>query len=189
MSAVGDRYDRLAGEFLRRIEETPMDRWDAPSPCEGWSAREVVAHVVVNHRMITDGALSGHFAPPGSDPRPDMDDTDLAAAFDECRRRFVALLDDPAIAQHTFPAPIGLVTLERAADVIGVLELLVHTWDLARTVGGDEKLDEEAVAATYEAIKPHYDALQATDAFLPRIAPPPGADVQTEFLCFLGRRP
>jgi uncharacterized protein (TIGR03086 family) len=149
----------------------------------------VVAHVIVNHRRIIAGVEKGDFAPPGSDSEPKLDDADLVSAFEECARRFVTLLNDPVIADHPFPAPIGLVTFEHVVDVVGRLELLVHTWDLARAVGGDEKLDEDAVAATFEAIKPHYERLQATGAFLPRVPPPPDADVQTEFLCFLGRQP
>jgi hypothetical protein len=72
-------------------------------------------------------------------------------------------------------------------DSIGALELLVHIWDLARTVGGDETLDAEAVVRTYEILRPHYAALQATGAFLPQVEPPADADPQTRFLCFTGR--
>ncbi|WP_214416703.1 maleylpyruvate isomerase N-terminal domain-containing protein [Sphaerisporangium fuscum] len=260
MSDIADRYDRLAEGFLRRIEVTPPDKWDAPSPCEGWVARDVVTHVVDNHRAILAASGRGHFGPPGTEPQPaagpgsesgssgagprspsgswagessgagprsesgsssgagsrsgfggssgagskspsgsgagapaeaqaKLDGAELAAAFDDCRRRMVALLNDPAAAGHSFPAPIGMVTFETAVDVIGALELLVHTWDLARAVGGDERLDQEAVAATFEALKPHYAALQATEAFLTEVTPPPGADIQTRFLCFLGRTP
>ncbi|MFB6980597.1 maleylpyruvate isomerase N-terminal domain-containing protein [Streptomyces scopuliridis] len=35
-----------------RIRATPATRWDAASPCEGWTARDVVAHVINGHRGI-----------------------------------------------------------------------------------------------------------------------------------------
>ena len=40
------------------------------------------------------------------------------------------------------------------ARVLGIVtnDLLVHTWDLARAIGGDERLDAGAVAACYEVV-------------------------------------
>ena len=46
MSAFADHYRSLAGSFSVTIAAVPRDRWDDPSPCEGWTAREVVQHVV-----------------------------------------------------------------------------------------------------------------------------------------------
>jgi uncharacterized protein (TIGR03086 family) len=196
MSDIAERYDRLAAGFLARITATPADRWDATSPCAGWTARDVVAHVVNGHRGILAGVLgtapkaahgvgvsrmSGtpHIAP----------DADLAAAFAECRADLLAVLADPHLAGKPMPSPLGVVPVEAAVDAIGALELLVHTWDLARAVGGDERLDPDAVVHTYRLLEPHYAALQATGAFQPRVTPPDGADPQTRFLCFAGRRP
>ncbi|GII80460.1 hypothetical protein Sru01_54420 [Sphaerisporangium rufum] len=195
MSDIADRYTRLSGDFLARIEATPADRWDRPSPCEGWTARDVVAHVVNGHRGIVAMARGTRPQPghgvglSGMGDAPEVHpDADLAAAFAECRANLLAVLADRDLAARPFPAPIGLVPLERAVDVVGALELLVHTWDLARAVGGDQTLDAEAVARTHEALLAHYDDLQATGAFLPRLDPPPGADAQAAFLAFTGRQ-
>ena len=46
MTAVSERYGRLAAEFLARAGRVSNERWEAPSPCEGWSARDVIRHVV-----------------------------------------------------------------------------------------------------------------------------------------------
>ncbi|WP_406500279.1 maleylpyruvate isomerase N-terminal domain-containing protein [Streptomyces sp. NBC_00846] len=42
----------LSDEFLARIAATPTTRWDASSPCAGWTARDVVAHVINGPRCI-----------------------------------------------------------------------------------------------------------------------------------------
>jgi hypothetical protein len=76
-------------------------------------------------------------------------------------------------------------------DMIGrfvTMDVLVHTWDLARTVGADERLDEESVRMAYEALKPMDAVIRRPNVFAAKIDPPPGADTQTEFLYFLGRR-
>jgi hypothetical protein len=54
-------------------------------------------------------------------------------------------------------------------------------------VGGDERLDQDAVAHGYEGIKPMDAMLRRPGAFGPKVDPPVGADLQTEFLSFLGR--
>jgi len=45
------------------------------------------------------------------------------------------------------------------------------------------------VAHAYEGIKPMDAMLRRPGVFADKIVPPEGADLQTEFLCFLGRRP
>ena len=34
------------------------------------------------------------------------------------------------------------------------MDMLVHTWDLVRAIGADERLDEESVRRAYVALKP-----------------------------------
>ncbi|MBG0831839.1 TIGR03086 family protein [Planomonospora sp. ID67723] len=197
MYGIADRFDRLADDFLARVRAVPADRWDRPSPCAGWTARDVVTHVINGHRGIIAAVrgtaprpshgvgVSGMAGAPAVEPG-----ADLAAAYAEVRTGLRDILTDPRLAATPLPfTPIGPVPVEQAADVVGALELLVHTWDLARAVGGDETLDREAVARTHERLRPHYAALQATEAFHPQTAPPAGADPQTAFLYFTGRRP
>ncbi|GAA3954547.1 TIGR03086 family metal-binding protein [Actinomadura viridis] len=197
MSDIADRYARLADAFLARVRATPEDRWDATSPCRDWTARDVVAHVVNGHRGILAAV---HGTPPspahgvGVSPMAEAPavepGADLAAAFTACRDTMLATLGDPALATRPLPGgPLGPVPLERAVDMIGALELLVHTWDLARATGGDDALDPDAVARTHRALVPHHAALLATGSFDPSVPAPAGADAQTAFLCFTGRRP
>jgi uncharacterized protein (TIGR03086 family) len=68
-------------------------------------------------------------------------------------------------------------------------DLHVHTWDLARATGGDERLSPEVAAIVLERLKPNDEALRKSGSFGPKVEPPPDADAQVELLCFLGRRP
>jgi hypothetical protein len=43
MSHVSARYATIAAGFTARVEGCPEDKWDAPSPCESWTARDVVS--------------------------------------------------------------------------------------------------------------------------------------------------
>jgi hypothetical protein len=64
--------------------------------------------------------------------------------------------------------------------------VLVHTWDLARAVGGDEQLDAAAVAGAYDGLKPMDAMIRRPGVFGDKIERS-DVDMQTEFLAFLGR--
>jgi uncharacterized protein (TIGR03083 family) len=44
-----------------RVSATPSDAWSLPSPCEGWTARDVVAHVVTNLKALQACAAGDDF--------------------------------------------------------------------------------------------------------------------------------
>jgi hypothetical protein len=66
-------------------------------------------------------------------------------------------------------------------------DILVHTWDLARAVGGDEQLDADAVTQAYSGLKPMDAMIRQPGIFGPKVEPAAGAGEQEEFLNFLGR--
>ncbi|HTJ32796.1 MAG TPA: TIGR03086 family metal-binding protein [Dactylosporangium sp.] len=196
-SDVAADYRVIADGFLARVRATPPERWGAPSPCRGWSARDVVAHLVNGHRGIlflaggpppapADGVGSG----PMSGAPQVAPGADLAVAFGRARDHMLAMLADPDRRAIRMPfGPMGAVPVADAVAVIGSLEVLVHTWDLARATGGDEVLDPAQVERTLRAATPHAAGLVATGAFDPPVPAPHGADAQTRLLCFAGRSP
>ena len=46
MTEIADRYRKRADAFAALIDGTAPERWSSPSPCEGWLARDIVAHIV-----------------------------------------------------------------------------------------------------------------------------------------------
>lgn len=183
MSDAVDRYNHLAEQFAARVEATPDDRWSAPSPCPGWTARDVVAHVVDSQRRYAAALTGGEPAsgiPEGDDPKE---------AF---RTSFAALreaLGDPANLEKQVPGPMGPMPVEMAIGRISSMDILVHTWDLARATGGDENLDQDAVAHAFEGLQPLDAMIRRPGLFGDRIDAPDDADLQTRFLCFVGRQP
>ena len=39
-------YQRIATRFGDLLAHCPADRWSSPSPCDGWTAWDVAAHVI-----------------------------------------------------------------------------------------------------------------------------------------------
>jgi uncharacterized protein (TIGR03086 family) len=135
----------------------------------------VVAHVVNGERRLVLG----------KDEVPQA--ADLRLAWQETRDEVEKLASDPATLAETVQSPMGPMPLSQLLGNLVTMDLLVHTWDLARAVGADEKLNPQAVAAAYEVMKPMDAMIRMPGVFGPKVEPPAGADLQTEFLCFLGR--
>lgn len=182
MSETSDRYARLSAGFAAKIAAVPADRWADPSPCEGWTALDVVRHVVESQ-----GAFLG-FVGRSPGEVPPVDD-DPAAAWAAVSAAVQADLDDPDRASAEFDGFLGRTTLEAAADRFLCLDLVVHAWDLARATGLDERLDLAEVARVRRSAETLGGALRSPQAFGPALETPPGADPQAELLAFLGRQP
>lgn len=182
-SDIADRYRRLADRFDRVAAAVPDDAWDNPSPCEGWTAADVVRHVADTERELV-GRLGLADVP---EPEPDLHPRE---AWREIRPVVEALLDDPTTAGHTYDGHFGPTTLAQTIDTFYCLDLLVHGWDLARAAGlADlEAMPADEVTASFEAMRPFSETLRTPGVCGPELEPPAGADEQTRFLAFLGRR-
>ena len=182
MSEVIERYQGLAEQFGARVEATPDDKWSAPAPCEGWAARDVVAHVVDSLRRITAAVNGGEPSTMGPDEDPkEAWRSSFAEAMEAVRQ-------PGALEKPLAGGPMGPMPLEMMLGRLLSTDVLVHTWDLARAVGGDERLDQDAVGHAYEGLKPLDAMLRMPGVFGPKVEPPADADLQTQFLSFLGRR-
>lgn len=63
----------------------------------------------------------------------------------------------------------------------------MHTWDLSRAAGLDERLDPQEVSRAFEAMRPGIDRMRQSGNFAAPIEPAPGASEQTRLLNFTGR--
>lgn len=102
-----------------------------------------------------------------------------------------ALLDDPAATQRELSHPrIGRLALESAIDRFYTTDVFMHTWDLARATGQDDRLDPDFCAellAELEGLDERI--LRNPEVFGPRVGVPVNADVQTRLIGFIGRDP
>jgi len=181
MSEAQDRYRLIADGFDARVRAVPDGQWGAQSPCEEWKARDVVAHVIGNHRGMIANLRGG-------EAEPVAEGTDPKMAWSDVYGEMLALTDDGEAMATTVEGPMGSMPFEQLLGRLVSMDVLVHTWDLARAVGGDERLDADAVAHAFEGVKPLDAMIRRPGVFGPKLDPPAGADTQTEFLYFLGRR-
>ena len=176
MSTAG-RWDALAKAFTARVEGTRD--WDAPAPCEGWTARDVVHHLTW---------MPGLYLGAVGRPVPELPTEPVAQwhTIDAVVRELLA--DEALLAQET-STMAGQMTLGALIDMTGLMDLLVHTWDLARATGQDETLDAQECAAFLSGIEPMDAMIRSSGQFGPRVGVPDDADAQTRLIAFTGRTP
>jgi uncharacterized protein (TIGR03086 family) len=182
VNEIAERYRRLADRFAERIAAVPPDRWQSPSPCDGWTALDVVRHVVESHSLFL--ALVNR----ETGPLPDVAE-DPAGAWDAARAAVQADLDDPARAAAEYEGRFGRGTFAEAVDRFANTDLVVHGWDLARATGQDDRIDPEDVRRVLAATTSLDDSMRGPKTFGPPVDVPADADEQTRMLAFLGRRP
>jgi len=175
MSEAIDRFKNIESAFDARVQAASADAWGNAAPCDGWVARDVVVHVANNLRRVSGGALPEISA-----------DEDIAAAWSATHQGLLTMLDTADLSA-VVEGPFGPMPIEQLLGRIVSMDVLVHTWDLARAVGGDEQLDADAVAGAYSGLKPMDAMIRRPGLFGPKVDVPAGADEQTEFLAFLGR--
>lgn len=179
MASTLERFDAAADGFRHRLASMDPQDVALASPCEGWRVRELIDHTLGVIVMVTNLVAPAI-----------VDDTSAGAVarLDAAAADLHAKIADPQLGATVVDSPFGAMALKQLVSSVVVHDLLVHTWDLARAIGGDEHLDAELVAHTYAAMLP-FDEMLREHGFAAKVQVDADADDQTKLLCFLGRRP
>lgn len=181
MSEISNRYARLAARFAATVAAVPDDRWNAPSPCEDWTARDVLRHVVDTQGLFL-GFVGRELGDVGSV------DEDPLGTWEAAAKVVHAELDDPERAAATYEGAFGTARFEESVDRFLGFDLVVHRWDLARAAGVDDRIPPEDLAWAAARAEELGEHARRPGVLGPALEPPPDADEQTRLLAFLGRR-
>jgi uncharacterized protein (TIGR03086 family) len=177
-----ERHREIAGAFTDRVLGT--ERWDALAPVSGWVARDVVRHLTQWLPALLVGSAGVDLA------RGPAVDQDPVGAWRVHSDAVQALLDDPATAGRVLTNPhIGELPLDRAVDQFYTADVFMHTWDLARATGQDDRLDPDFCADLLVGMEQMEEVIRMSGQYGARVAVPAEADLQTRLLGFIGRDP
>src|SRR5580658_4707450 len=99
MSEDADRYARVSSGFTERLQGVGPGQWTRPTPCEEWTVRDLVAHVIDTQRRVL-GMLGGPVT--AADP-----DGDLLAQWSEASAALLDAVSDPPRADTEVQAFAG----------------------------------------------------------------------------------
>ena len=182
-----DLLSRAEDGFAQRLALVRPDQWAAPTPCTEWDVRALVNHVVGANRrytMLLHGATTDEAE---ATRAADHSGDDPVASFAATEAELKAAFGEPGAMARTAYHRAGERTGAQLLEM-RVLDIAVHTWDLARAIGADESLDPDVVA--FALTLDTFDAGRQRGAFAPPSGTAPaGGSAQARLLYLSGRRP
>jgi uncharacterized protein (TIGR03086 family) len=149
------------------------DDWAKPTTCDEFTVRELVDHAM--HWQAMGGGILGAGTAPGD-------------AWTDVRPALSAALEDPSNLEGAAEAFGGMPKQQ----VLGLLitDLLVHSWDLARSLGVDDTLPPTAVEAALIGLqRMPEEQLRSGGMFAPAVEVADDATAQDRLIAFTGRQP
>ena len=132
----------MATEVLSRALEAAgdvvagvgADQWELPTPCEHWTVRHVVSHLVLGNRRHAALVRGDQLGPRPEGLPEDVLGDDPHAVFTASAQEVLSAFATPGVASTIYDTPIGKVPGS------GVLHLratdgIVHGWDIAVATG------------------------------------------------------
>lgn len=172
-----------ANTMLVAVLDVAEGRWDRPSPCEGWTASDVVHHLIDTQRSF--------FADRGLLDAPSdaaEEETDPGSAWRAHAELIAPLLADADLMATRYDGFFGPTTVGDTFVQFYVFDMVVHRWDVASAVGGDTTLGDDELDLIERSADTWGDALHM-DGICTRLDVPDDADRATKVLALLGRRP
>lgn len=181
-------------EFTARVHAIGDEQWAVATPDTEWSVADLVAHLIDEHRWagpllhgqdlesagkVVEGSRS---LPVGGGVG-----ANLAQEWDEAA----------IVSAEAFSAPGAFdreVSLSRGATPVGeyaqemIVDLVVHSWDLAQAIGYQEPLPEALVSYAYARVAAAGD-MSGSGFFAPPVDVAHGASGIDKLVAATGRRP
>ena len=170
--------------IVAQVRPPDMDR---PTPCDDWSVRDLLNHLVSGNLWAAELAGGATIEEVGDRLDGDLVGDDPAGVYDRSAESAAAALERPGVLEAPCavsygPVPGSVYAGHRFIDV------LVHGWDLASAIGGDTALSPRLVTACLAVVEPQEQMLLASGAFGSPKKDDAGDD-QSRLLAMLGRAP
>ncbi len=173
MDNIGSIWGLAADKWDEVMSQVGDDDWAKPTPCDGWTVQDLV-----DHAMRWQARGGNVF---GADVGPDADWMSLKPAL-------ATALANPANLEGAAEALGG--TPKQAVAGLITADLLVHSWDLARSIGADDTLPEVAVESTLVGLQRLPEEMLRSDRmFGPAVEVADDASSQDKLIAFVGRNP
>ncbi|MCH8612566.1 acVLRF1 family peptidyl-tRNA hydrolase [Arsenicicoccus dermatophilus] len=187
MSSARRLLPAAAASVTDLVERLSDEAWSRPSPCEGWSVRDVLGHLTAEHLWAPRLLAGETLGDVGSDYDGDVLGSDPVgawhAAVDRSLASWDAVEDESRVLRMSFgPCPIH----EYAEQML--VDLTVHGWDLARGAGARWTAVPEAVDACLRYETPRVSGGGVEGIFAPPMATG-SRDRLDQLVALLGREP
>lgn len=181
-------YRQAVEEFGARVQAVGAGQWELPTPCAEWDVRQLVNHVAGENAWIVPLLAGATIAEVGDSLDGDLLGDDPAGSWQLLADAAGAATGENGVLDRTVHVSFGDIPGREYLSQVTV-DHVVHGWDLARAVGGDEQLDAGLVDFAYAYLEPQAEAWRSAGALGPRVDVGPDAGTQVRLLGLVGRRP
>jgi uncharacterized protein (TIGR03086 family) len=180
MNATAMQYAAADRPLTALLDAVPATEWENPSPCAGWTAQDVVGHLIDTQREF----FTSHDVDLG--PAPDVA-SDPAAAWRLHAGRVARALADDDVPATRFEGFFGPTTIGATLEQFYIWDMVVHRTDVARATGTDAALTDAELDRVEAGADSFGPALYMDGVCQPAVDVPADADRTTRVLGRLGR--
>jgi uncharacterized protein (TIGR03086 family) len=174
-------YRAATDRAIAVVEAVRPGQLGSPTPCTEWTVQQLVDHLVGGTEYLLSAAN-------GRDPEQHANAT--AADY---RRGVSDVLDAlklPGVLERACISPLGFEWPVSQAVAGTFMDVLIHTWDLARATGQDERLDPGLVDACTAMFLPDMPERGREAGIIgPAVEVGDDASPQDRLLAAMGRHP
>lgn len=177
-----DVIDALEQTFAHAdgvITNVQTDQHDNKTPCEEWTVRDLLEHMI--------GVVANIGAAAGGQPSTTFVlAEDPAAQFRDAAAAALAAWRTPGVLDRVLDVAVGPMPGRMLAS-INLLDTAAHTWDLATATGQPAELPDPVATAAMDASRTIVSPEVRPGRFGPEQAAPAGASTTQRLVAFLGR--
>lgn len=172
-----DTFDGVCGQV-------PFGAWDNDSPCEGWTARDIVGHQCSVLDALAAFARTGRWHRPHATEPPE----DPQARWSQTRAEVVTALSQPGVLEREDKYWFGEMDMATFISYVQ-WDPLTHAWDVGKATGVAVNLPPELCRISYDLIGARADMFRETGRIGPPVEVPEDASIVDRYLGLVGRRP
>lgn len=180
------RYTRAIYTVDAVVSRMPNDAWDHQSPCDAWTAREVLGHLIQGMQHLTSAAHGAQAPSPRSEAESATDQP--VSTWAANREALLEALDRPGALDRHITSPFGRQPIDDFLP-IHTIDSLLHAWDIARAGGIDAYLPADLASAGVALITSAGEVARHPGILGPAIDIPPSTDPVGRLVAMSGRTP
>jgi uncharacterized protein (TIGR03086 family) len=137
-------HGRCVAEFVRRVRQVGDDQWELATPCQGWTVRLLVNHLVGEELWTVPMMAGERIEDVGDRFDGDLLGGDPVATAVRAAQQAQAAVVEPVRDDRTVHLSFGDTPAGEYVRQLGA-DHLIHSWDLAAAIGADRDLPAELV--------------------------------------------
>jgi uncharacterized protein (TIGR03086 family) len=174
-------YRAATDRAIEVIQAVQPEQLASETPCSEWDVQQLIDHLAGGAEYLV-AAVEGR--------EPAQQSNVTAADYQHGVAAVLGALERPGAMERTCTSPLGFQWPISQAVAGTFMDVLIHTWDLARSTGQDEKLDPGLVDTCAALFLPEMPQRGREAGIVgPAVEVGEDAPAQDRLLAAMGRHP